>query len=203
MLKVAVTGSAGSGKSIVCNRLGELGISIISTDRLARDVVTPNSPVLTAIVNHFGKKVLTSEGRLNRERLRKIIIKDAVQRNNLERLIHPEIMKRVALEMDKIEKKGVPLVVVEIPLLFESGWEKHFDVVVMVSADDKRKIERIMKRDRVPSDEAKALLCSQLPDAEKVKHSDFVILNDGTIEQLTREIDCVFEILNQKISKTT
>ena len=112
-------------------------------------------------------------------------------------------MKRVASEIDKLEKKGVPLIVVEIPLLFESGLEKDFDVVVMVSADDKRKIERIMMRDHVPSDEAKALLRSQLPDAEKVKYADFVILNDGTIEQLTREIDCIFEILNQKISKIT
>jgi dephospho-CoA kinase len=202
MLKVAVTGSAASGKSIVCNRLGELGFNVINTDRLAREVVTPNSPVFEAIVNHFGSEVLTSQGHLNRERLRKIIIKDAARRHKLEQLIHPEIIERMVSEIERLEKNGEPLVVVEIPLLFESGLEKHFDVVVMVSAEDKRKIQRIMARDHVPRHEAIALLSSQLPDTEKAKRADIVILNDGTIEHLTKKIDRVFEILNQKVSKT-
>jgi dephospho-CoA kinase len=201
MLKVAVTGNAGSGKSIVCNRFRELGISVISTDRLAREVIGVNSPLLKAIAKRFGKQVLNPDGSLDRRNLRRMILCDDTKRHALEQLIHPEILTRMNRKMAVLEKNGVPVVLVEIPLLFEVGLERHFDIIVLVSAGTNLKIERLMARDRISRDEAKALLRTQSPDANKVKHADFVLINNGSLEQMIKESDRLFERLKQKINK--
>ncbi|MBW1697886.1 MAG: dephospho-CoA kinase [Deltaproteobacteria bacterium] len=202
ILKVAVTGSAGSGKSIVCEHCKQRGLNVISTDWLARRLVAQNSPLLKAIVNHFGNKVIGPDGCLDRRKLRQIITADEKQRDALQQLIHPEIIAQMNAEIDELEKKGKPLVVVEIPLLFEAGLEKHFDMIVVVAADKELKIQRLMQRDHVTRNEAKALVQIQLPDSEKVKHADFIILNNDSIEQLIRETDRFIRSLNQKIFKT-
>lgn len=193
VFKVAVTGGAGSGKSSVCNRLKELGIKIISSDALAREAVAPGSTAYEKILNYFGETVLLSDGKLNRQMLRRIIVNDGAARLSLERFIHPEISKLMQRKMAQAEQHGDRVVAVEVPLLFELGMEEQFDLVVVVSADPKLRVKRLMDRDNVSREDAEELLNVQMPDQEKVKRGGFVLSNNGSTEQLISSVDRLYE----------
>jgi len=193
VFKVAVTGGAGSGKSSVCNRLKELGIKIISSDALAREAVAPGSTAYEKILNYFGETVLLSDGKLNRQMLRRIIVNDGAARLSLERFIHPEISKLMQRKMAQAEQHGDRVVAVEVPLLFELGMEEQFDLVVVVSADPDLRVKRLMDRDNVSREDAEELLSVQMPDQEKVKRGGFVLSNNGSTEQLISSVDRLYE----------
>jgi len=193
VFKVAVTGGAGSGKSSVCNRLKELGITIISSDVLAREAVTPGSSAHKKIVNYFGENVLLSDGKLNRQMLRHIIVNNDTARLTLEQFIHPEIIKLMQRKMTQAEQNGDRVIVVEVPLLFELGLEKQFDLVVLVSTDPKMRVKRLMDRDKVSREDAEELLKVQMPNREKVKRGAFVLSNNGSAEQLINSVDLFYE----------
>ena len=201
MLKVAVTGCAGSGKTSVCNRFKELGVKVISSDVLAREVVAHDSPAYNKIINYFGKKVLTKDGSLNRRMLRRIIINDNPARQALESFVHPEIIKLIHSQMIKAEKDGNHVVLVEVPLLFELGMEDLFDVVIAVIVDRKLRVKRLMDRDDVSREDAEALLNYQLPDEDKARRAEFVIKNDGSFAQTIRSVDHLYKDLVQKYVK--
>lgn len=200
-IKIAVTGSAGSGKTLVCSRFRELGVNVISADTLARDVVAPESPAYEQIVNFFGETVLREDGALNRQMLRRRMITDERARETLEQIIHPEIQSRIQLKMSEAEQSGDPVVIVEVPLLFESGAADRFDAVITVTADRESQIRRLMDRDGISRNEAKALLMVQMSDDEKVKQSEFVIENNGTPDGLKRSVDAVYEKIYRKYLK--
>lgn len=193
VLKVAVTGGAGSGKTTVCNRLKELGVKVISSDALAKEAVAQGSLAHENIVNYFGEKVLLSDGNLNRQVLRRIIINNDVARLALERFIHPEISRLMHLKIAQAEQDGDPVLLVEVPILFELGMAEQFDVVIVVSADHELRVKRLMDRDNVSRDEAEDLINVQMPDAEKVERAEFVLTNDGSKEQLIRSVDLLFK----------
>lgn len=201
MLKIAVTGSAGSGKTSVCNRFKELGVKVISSDILAREVVAEGSPAYNKIVNYFGKKVLTEDGSLNRRMLRRIIINDNSAKEALESFVHPEIIKLMHSQMIKAEKDENHVVLVEVPLLFELGIEGCFDVVIVVIADRKLRVKRLMDRDDVSREDAETLLSHQLPDEDKATRAEFVIKNDGSFAQMIRSVDHLYKDLVQKYVK--
>jgi dephospho-CoA kinase len=204
VFKVAVTGGAGSGKSSVCNRLKALGIPIISSDALAREAVAPGSRAHKKILNYFGKKVLSNDGKLNRQMLRGIIVNDDAARLTIERFIHPEITRLLQQKITQAEQNGDRVVAVEVPLLFELGMEKQFDLVVIVSADPKVRVKRLMDRDNVSSEDAEHLLNVQMPEQEKVKRGGFVLLNNGSAKQLINSVDRFYEKFlknTEKVSK--
>jgi len=201
MLKVAVTGCAGSGKTSVCNRFKELGVKVISSDVLAREAVAQDSPAYNKIINYFGKKVLKKDGGLNRRMLRRIIINDNIARKALESFVHPEIIKLMHSQMIKAEKDGNHVVLVEVPLLFELGLEDRFDVVIAVIADRKLRVKRLMDRDDVSGEDAEALLNYQLPDEDKARRAEFVIKNGGSFARMIRSVDHLYKDLVQKYVK--
>ena len=193
VFKVGVTGGAGSGKSSVCNRLQELGIKIISSDALAREAVAPGSTAHKKILNYFGEKVVLSDGKLNRQMLRRIIVNDGAARRSLEQFIHPEISKLMHRKIAQAEQNGDRVVAVEVPLLFELGMEKQFDLVVVVSADPNLRVKRLMDRDKVSREDAEELLNVQMPDREKEKRGGVVLSNNGSTEQLINSVDRLYE----------
>jgi dephospho-CoA kinase len=197
-LKIAVTGGAGSGKTSVCNRLKELGLKVISSDTLARKVVAPGGAAYQKIVQHFGKKILLPDGHLNRHKLRQIIINDDASRAALERCIHPEITKLVQLNIAQAQQDGERFVLIEVPLLFELGIQDQFDIVLMISAARELRIQRLMERDNVTRNEAEDLINVQLPDDEKEKQADFIIKNNGSMDQLIRSVDRFYQKYRQK-----
>jgi dephospho-CoA kinase len=184
--------------------LKALGIKIISADTLAREAVAPGSTAHEKILKHFGEKVLLSNGTLNRQMLRRIIVNDRLARRSLEHFIHPEISKLMQQKMADAEQYGDRVVAVEVPLLFEVGMEEQFDLVVVVSAHRKLRVKRLMDRDNVSRDQAEELLNVQMPDQEKVKRAGFLLPNDGSKAQLIRSVDRLYKKLlkiTQKGSK--
>ena len=193
IIKVAVTGGAGSGKTLVCNHLKKLGANVISSDALAREAVSQNSPAYKNIVNYFGKRVLLSDGNLNRQMLRRIIINNDTDRLTLEKIIHPEITKKMMLKVTQAKQADDPMVLLEIPLLFELGMEDQFDTVVMISTERKLRIKRLMDRDNVTRNEAEKLINVQMPDEVKVEHAQFVLTNNGSKKQLITSVDILYK----------
>jgi len=138
---------------------------------------------------------------LNRQALRRMIINDDVARLALERFIHPEISRLMHLRIAQAEQDGDPVLLVEVPLLFELGMAEQFDVVIVVSADHELRVKRLMDRDNVSRDEAEDLINVQMPQAEKVERTEFVLANDYSKDQLIRSVDLLFNNFFQKYLK--
>lgn len=194
-LTVAVTGGAGSGKSFVCERLAEKGGKLIDADRVARDVVRPGTEGLGKIVDYFGGAILSGSGVLDRAALRRRIISDVNDRRALEAIVHPMIIAEMEDRIKAAHDAGFLLVVVEVPLLFELDMASRFDKVVLVKAERQVKVMRLIQRDRVSREEAEKLLDIQIPDDEKEKKSDFVIENNGSIDELIKCVDRLHEMI--------
>ena len=200
ILKIAVTGGAGSGKTSVCNRLKELGVKVISADEMARDAVAPGSKALKKIIRFFGEKVVLSDGTLNRKILRQMITDDDDARLNLERFLHHEIAELIQKNVVCAEKEGCQIVVIEVPLLFELDMKERFDRVVVVSADKELRVKRLMERDQTSRDAAENLINVQMPDEEKVDRADYVVWNESSMEKLVESVDVLFKNLT-KVTK--
>jgi dephospho-CoA kinase len=199
VLKVAVTGGAGTGKTVVCDYFGRLGAHVISLDDLAREAVKSDSPVLVAISDHFGKGILRANGSLDRRKLRGIIIRDGRAREILENLTHPEIFRLFEEKVDAIKSchEGA-VVVVEIPLLIELGIQDQFDVVVLVEAGSDLQKSRLMARDGSSSAEVQALLGIQMAVDKKRPYADHIVKNQG----LLKETEIVVKGIYRKITES-
>jgi dephospho-CoA kinase len=183
---IGLTGGIGAGKSTVASMLAELGAIVVDTDVIAREVVEPPSPVLDAISTEFGPAVIGPDGRLLREALGRIVFADAGKRERLSRLTHPAIRKRTLEEISKHPASAK--VVVVVPLLFESGFERHCDAVIAVVADAAVRRERVASRDRLTPDEVGARLRAQLPDDEYQRRATIVVHNDGDMDNLRERV---------------
>lgn len=188
ILRVAVTGGAGSGKTSVCNRFKELGIKVISSDAMAREAVAPNSTAYKKIVDFFGETVLLSDATLNRKMLRRMIINDDAARLTLERIVHPEISNLMREKITCSENEGCEIVVVEVPLLFELNIQEQFDWIILVSAGHELRVKRLMVRDNISRDEAENLIHVQMPDKDKIGRADFVLSNEGSTARLMEAV---------------
>lgn len=184
--RVALTGGAGSGKSAVAERLRDKGITVIDSDRIAREVVAPGEPGLVAIIDRFGDAVLTADGELDRQKMRERMLADEGARRNLEAILHPLILERLEKRLDEAEG---PYAVAEIPLLVESGRPDAFDRVVTVEAPMANRLERLMQRDDIDEAAARRLITAQASEAERRRVADRVIDNDGDLAELHRRVD--------------
>ena len=164
VLRVGLTGGIATGKSYVTRRLDEAGLPTIDADRLAREAVAPGSPGLRAVVDRFGRDILTDGGALDRAKLGRLVFSDAAARSDLEAVIHPEVRRRIAEWQAGLVRNGYrgPLVA-DIPLLFETGRTGDFDVVVVVACDPAKQRARLIARDGLPEVEADRRIAAQLP----------------------------------------
>jgi dephospho-CoA kinase len=179
----------------VCRRLADLGGHLIDADRIAREVVAPGSQGLKKVSEHFGASVLLENGTLDRASLRRRILASDRDKKALEAIVHPEILSLMENRMAAAIRMGHGMVVVEVPLLFELDMASHFDRVVLVKARRDVKIARLETRDRVSRADARRLLGLQMPDDEKEKLSDFVIENNGSMENLIKKVDRLHEMI--------
>ncbi len=187
MLWVGLTGGIGSGKSTVAAILESLGITVISADRLAHDVMVAGSNGAAHIQKTFGNSVVAADGSVDRAKLGAIVFGDPGKRLALEEIIHPEVRKRSASEKARLEARGDAVAVYEIPLLFEKKLEDQFDLIVTVAVSSEIQVERLMKRSELTTEQAYARIASQLSQDLKIQASDFVIWNDGDERELRKQ----------------
>jgi len=187
-LRVGLTGGIGSGKSTVAALFAQLGVPVIDTDRIARDVVEPGTPVLAALVARFGAGILNAEGRLDRPALRTRVFADAPSRQDLEALTHPAIQaeteRRSALA-------GGPYQLIAVPLLVEKGLKSRYDRVLVIDCDPALQLQRLVVRDATTEAEGRAILAAQARPAERLAVADDVIRNDGDIRALTGQVEAL------------
>jgi len=202
---IGLTGGIGTGKSTVSQILREKKFPVIDLDTISHEVIKIPK-VIEKIVENFGKEVLENSGnfenennaiRISREKLGKIIFENKEKRLLLNSIMHPEILHTMREQISKY-KKNNKIIFVEIQLLFEVQWEKEFDYILLISAKKSTQIRRILERDKRSEIDALNIINSQLPLDEKKKRSDFVIENDGNIEELKEKIDKFLEYLETK-----
>jgi dephospho-CoA kinase len=198
ILKIAVTGSAGSGKSLVCKRFKEIGLITLDCDIIARQVVEQGEPGFKDIIEVFGRDVLLNTGNLDRPKLRNLILNDSGMRNKMEDMLHPRILEQMMLQISTADYRDIKAVVVEVPLLFESGMDKFFDVTIAVMAKDQDLVKRISERDRVKENDAKKMLSLQMPQEEKMAKADHVLFNIGTNGELFESVDNLFNKIQKE-----
>ncbi len=198
ILKIGVTGSAGSGKSLVCRCFARMGLEVFDCDRIARQVVEPGQPAYERVVSLFGKQVVGPDRGLDRVFIRRIILQDPSKRIALEKILHPEIIREMVRQMAAAPYRKEKACAVEVPLLFELGMEPYFDTTLVVTADQSMLEHRISARDGVDLDGAKRMLALQMDQTQKVERADHVIENGGSESQLFKNL----EILYKKLVKS-
>ena len=204
IMLLAVTGGVATGKSTVSRILEELGAPLIDFDVLARKVVEPGKPAWKEIVNYFGKGVLQDDGRIDRKMLSAVVFQDEAKRKRLESFTHPRIFEEFQRQVEEVAS-GKPDAIVQagIPLLIELNLQHRFDKVLLAYAPQETQIDRLMKRDRVSREAATNVLKAQGPIDEKVRYADFVIRNDGPLEDTRKQVEAVWQELKKMQKKNT
>ncbi len=183
--RVGLTGGIASGKSTVASMFAALGVPVIDTDLIARDVVAPGTPGLRAVVAAFGPEVLLPDGGLDRRRLRSLVFDDPGRRQELESILHPRILERMEA---LCATTGGPYQLLVIPLLLESGLESRVDRVLVVDCSESVQRERLMVRDGESTAAAGRILSAQLDRQARLAGADDVVTNTGTRDDLERRV---------------
>ena len=187
---LGLTGGIASGKTTASNFFIEKGIPVVDSDIIARAVVEVGTPGLALIVEKFGIEILNSDGSLNRKKLGAIIFADEGLRQKLNQILSAEISTGISEGIRYFAEKGAPLIVVDIPLLFEGGYDQTVDLTMVIYVPEDIQLARLMARDNLTKEGAMQRINSQWPLAEKKKLADVVIDNQGSeaelVAQLTR-----------------
>jgi dephospho-CoA kinase len=196
MLRVGLTGSIGVGKSFVASVFIELGCHVLDADHTAREVVMPGTPGLKALVDAFGKDILTADGMLDRKRLGALIFADESQRQRLNHILHPFIIARQDEILNAWEAEDPDGIgIVDAALMIESSGYKRFDKLIVVHCRPEVQLERLMLRDKLSRDEALRRINSQMPQEEKQKFADYLIDTSDGYESTRAQTEAV----NQKL----
>lgn len=185
MLVIGLTGGIASGKSEAARRFADLGVKVIDTDDLAREVLAPGSEGLAEVVRAFGDSVLNEDGSLDRRALRRRIFRDPAEREALETITHPRIR---ALLRERVATAGTPYVIVEIPLLIGPDLAAELDRVLVVDCGDDTRVRRLMERDSESEASARSALEAQSPRTDYLALADDVIVNEGSPEELAAAV---------------
>lgn len=197
MIVVGLTGNIAAGKSAVAARFAAHGVPVIDADRLARDAVAPGTAALRAIVARWGRSVVAADSSLDRAALRRIVFSDAEERRALDAIVHPEVARLRDAAVAAERARGVPLVVCDIPLLFEVGLERMVDRIVLVDAPVSVRRERLVRDRGLTTAEADAMLAAQIPAERKRAAAQHLLENVGTRESLDAQVDALVHELRE------
>lgn len=184
---IGLTGGIGSGKSTVARAFGSLGIGWVDADDIAREVVAPGEPALSAIADRYGAKVLNTNGTLNRSALRTIVFEDPTERQWLESVTHPNVRERLLARLEEL-KAHSPYVLLVSPLLFESGQNKLVNRTLVIDVPVDIQLQRTLQRDGVSETQVRAILAAQLPCEDRLAKGDDVIDNSGDHAYMMQQV---------------
>ena len=184
---LGITGSIATGKSTVVNIFKEHGFPVVDADIIAREVVEPNTAGLKKVVETFGTSLLCSDGSLNRKQLGQIIFNDAKKRQTLNELLAP-FLKEAIIGQIKRATAIASLVIADIPLLYEAGYDKYMDQVAVVYIPEDLQVQRLMKRDSITEKEAKKKVASQLSIEVKKRRADIIFDNQESLSCIRQQI---------------
>lgn len=192
---VGLTGGIASGKSTVSNIFRELGVEIVDADKVAKEISERKESV-DRIVNVFGEDILGIDGKIVREKLREKAFKNKELLQELNKIIHPQVMEYFKEKKDKNLKDEI--LIFDIPLLYETKMEYLCDKIIVVGVDIQKQIERVMSRDGSSEELAKKIIANQMSLDEKIKRADIIIMNDGTLEELKDKVLDIYRKLEER-----
>ncbi|MBI1993144.1 MAG: dephospho-CoA kinase [Deltaproteobacteria bacterium] len=195
---MGLTGGIATGKSTVTSMLRQLGARIIDADELAREIVGPGQEAWREIVEAFGSEMVRADQTIDREKLRKIIFADPQARKRLESITHPRIRALAQERIGQLAAEGAELVIYAAPLLFENQVHLWLRPVILVACAATLQKQRLLKRDGLSEEEARRHLQAQMSLEEKRKLADFIIENDGSLEELEKKVREVWEKITKQ-----
>jgi dephospho-CoA kinase len=188
---LGLTGGIGSGKSVVASMFAQLGADVVDADQLAREVVEPGEPALEEIATAFGRDILLPDGRLDRDKLGRIIFADPVARGRLNAITHPRIQERMAAEI-AVRGSRPGVLIVDIPLLYENDRGGAVETVIVVWVDSETQLRRLIERDGLTEQEARQRIAAQMSLDEKRARADVVIDNSASRENTRRQVEAIY-----------
>ncbi|MFM9095981.1 MAG: dephospho-CoA kinase [Actinomycetes bacterium] len=198
-MKVGLTGGIGAGKSTVADMFSKLGAVVIRSDELARQVIEPNTTGFQKVLSRFGNQILQENGSIDRTKLAQIVFNDQSALKDLEEIIHPLVRNKTNEIIDAQTQETI--VVNEVPLLLEKNMENLFDFLVVVISSEKNRINRLLKRG-ISEVDAKKRMKLQVSDEQRKTSADFLIANDGNMEQLEADVSKVWQALLERKFKS-
>jgi dephospho-CoA kinase len=199
VLRVGLTGGVACGKSTIAAMLVKRGAHFLPADGVAHQLYEPGAPTYDEVVRRFGRGILNEDGTINRTRLANVVFPDRV--DELNAVVHPEVVRRQELWLDEIERQDPQgIAVVEAALLIEAGADKDFDKVIVVTCDVQCKVEHFAHRAHVPLEVARFEVArrsaAQFSDKEKAEHADYVIDNSGSLQDMERQVGLIWQDLS-------
>ena len=198
-MKVGLTGGIGAGKSTVADLFSQKGAVVIRSDELARQVIEPQTPGFQQVIDRFGKDFVNSEGYIDRAKLAQIVFHDDAALKDLENIIHPLVRSKTNQIIDQHTSETI--IVNEIPLLLEKKMESLFDFLVIVISSEKNRLERLSQRG-LTTEQATARMSKQVSDDERKAAADFLIVNDGNLDQLEADVEKIWQTLQERSFKS-
>ena len=199
MFIIGLTGGIGTGKTEICRILKDLGAYVIDADRIVHEGYRNNNKIQTAVVEEFGVEIVSSDGGINRAQLASVVFEDYHALRRLNKIIHPLVLKEMQSQLHKLRFSGTEVVVVEVPLLVEAGWNSIFDEIWVTVVDEQTAIRRIMERSSLSSKKIRARIKSQTDDGARLSIADAVIDNTADVPALE---DRVRELWRNRVSLT-
>ena len=196
-LRIALTGGIATGKSFSLGVFAAEGVPTIDADRLAHQAVVPGTPGHAAVVARFGSGILAPDGTIDRPALGRLIFGDDRARRELEAIIHPRVYRAIEQWFAELGDRAEPMGIADIPLLYETGREIDFDIVVVAACPPAMQAQRLMRRNGLTAQEAAQRMASQMPIGEKTARADHVIDTSGSFEETETQIRSVLAELRQ------
>ncbi len=192
-MRIGLTGGIAAGKSLVSDTLAQLGAWILDADAISREVVEPGTAGLKAVAEEFGEGILHPDGSLNRAALAAEVFADEKKRERLNSILHPIIKAEMLSRAETIEAEHPEdIVIFDVPLLIESGWQDVAEEIWLVTAPLEQRILRIALRDGLDREQAMQRIASQMPDEEKARYANIIINNGGSIQELRRLVEKLY-----------
>ena len=181
---IGLTGGIGSGKSTAAKILAEFGAKVIDADKVAHEVFNPGTEGLQVVVETFGEGVLNSNGEIDRKKLGKIVFKDPSALSTLNEIIHPRAYELTKSRLDEFRTQGVEVVILEVILLVEAGWDHLADEIWVIVSTEDTVVKRLQESRALTKEEILARIHAQTANEHRIQHADVIIENDGSYEEL-------------------
>jgi len=199
MIKIGLTGGIATGKSYILKVLGELGCEVTDADRVAHEVMEPGRPAFDEIVAHFGPGVVGGDGRLDRVRIGEIVFADPAELELLNAIVHPRVYEAQFRWFAEIEKRDPDAIaVVDAALMIETGSFRRFDKLIVAWCRPELQLQRLIERNSLTEEQARARIDAQMPSSEKLKYADYAIDTSNGFEDTRRQVEAVHAELRKQ-----
>ena len=197
ILKIGITGGIGSGKSSVCSFFAHLGVPVLYADEIAKELSSTDSTIRKKLVALLGESAFQTDGSLNRSFIASEIFANKELQKKVEFIIHPHVEKEIERQIKELAHRGELIIIIEAALIYEAGLHKKLDAVIVVHADEFVRISRVRKRDVVSEDAVRSRMTAQLDAKVKLEKADYIIYNNGTLEELESKVRFVYIVFKQ------